>query len=108
MYSSSSLFSKSFYGTFWRIEKPVGCIALMNLKTLCPCYLIQKIQIGQIMISFSTNSQPTVETASEEVRSSTPTGSWEGTGLKTVGNVNLPQKVSYVGRGKEPPKKKAF
>lgn len=63
MYSSSH-FSKSFCGTFWMREKTVGCIALMNLKILWPSYLIQKIQIGQTMISFSTNSQPTVGTAS--------------------------------------------
>jgi hypothetical protein len=64
--------------------KTVGYIASMNLKILWPSYPIQMIQIGQIMTSFSTNSQLTVRTASEELRSSTPTGSWEGTGLETV------------------------
>jgi hypothetical protein len=42
------------------------------------------------------------------VRSSTPTGSWEGTGLKIVGNINLLQQVAYFGRCKVPPKKKVF
>jgi hypothetical protein len=77
-------------------EKTVGCIASMNLKILWPSCPIQMNRIGQITISFSTNSQPTVQTASEEVRSSTPTGSWEGTGMKSVGNVHLLQASSLL------------